>query len=385
MITYNDYLNEIKNNNIRRPRVKIELLKADETVYDEITGDVINSGGTLNIEHKNGQTRSVSFDLINIDKSYLPTPDTIWLRQKIRVWLGLEINDEDYFLNQGIFIINNPSAFSGSSEKTISISASDKFALLDGTLGGELNGIYQINAGTNIVTAIKAILKPSTAVLQEVAYDPIEPLIHESFASMETPYTIEKSAGEPIGNILLELAAMVSANVYYSPDGRLMFEPDYNLDHEGSFYDFEAGDFNYISSSQDFPLDKIYNAVLVIGDNINGLIYDALVENNNLTSPTSIPNVGFRRVLVIEDSNINTEALAIARAKYELKRVTNLLIEQSIETVPVYHLYVNSIITVTDPSLNLERKRLLITSISTPISTSGTMTIRCIDTTELYE
>lgn len=383
MATFSDYINVIRNSNLRTPKVKVELLRPDETPYLVITGDVIDGGGSINIENKNGQRRSVSFDLINVKKEYLPNPDGIWLRQKIRVWVGLEVNGEDFFINQGVFVLNNPTALSKSGDNRISIRASDKFALTDGSLGGELNGIYNIPVGTSLITAVKMILKPSTQALQEVLYDPRDPIIHSSFASIVTPYTMEKSAGEPIGDFLIELANMVSANVYYSTNGELIFEPDYEDSVKGSLIDLTAGDFNYIQSSQDYPLDKIYNAVLVIGDNINGEIFDALAENTDLRSPTSIPNVGFRRVLTIEDTNIYTDALALSRANYELKRVTNLLIEQGITSVPMYHLDADSVITVTDENLNIFDKRMLINSLSIPISTSGQMSIRCVDTVEL--
>ena len=113
-------------------------------------------------------------------------------------------------------------------------------------------------------------------------------------------------------------------------------------------------------------------------DNIDGAIFDSLVENNDLQSPTSIPNVGFKRVKTIKDSNIYSTALAEVRAEYELKRATNVLNEISIKSIPMYHLDVDNVITLTDAKHNLDRYRFLINGISLPLGTSGDLTINCV-------
>lgn len=381
-LTYIDYLNHIKKDNIRKPKIKIEFLRYNETPYSEITGDIIN-GGNLNIQNKNGQRRNISFELVNINGTYLPNSDGIWLRQKARLWKGLEINGEEYYIKQGTFVVESLSVFYNGSQQIVKMSMCDKFCLADGTLGGEAEAIRIIPVGTNIYNAVKLVIQPSSDSQKEVLYDYIEPIIHESFSSITTPYTIEKSAGEPIGNILIELAEMVSANVYYNIEGALVFEPDYNDSTKGNLVELKAEDFNLISVNQNFPLDKVYNAVQVIGANVNGQIFDALVENNDLQSSSSIPNVGFRRVLVITDENIYSDVLALARAKYELKRVTNLLIEQQIVCVPLYHIDVDYVLELTAEKLKLDKDRFLINSIDMPLGTSGEMTINCAMTTDL--
>lgn len=376
-LTIQDYLTEL-NSNIRKPIVKIELLRSvDETPYAEITGDLINSSGSLNINNANGVRRSLDLSLVNVSGDYIPSPDTIWLRQKIKLYIGLEINGEQYFKEQGVFVLDNPNGISNFSEKRIDIRGIDKFALLDGTLGGETDANYVIPVGTNVLSAIKLLLQPSTAKQKEVVYDPILPILDVAFASYTTPYTIEKTAGDPIGDIIKILAEMVSANVYYNENGQLVFEQDYKDSIKSSQYDFSTEEFNYMGSSIEYGFNKVYNACLTIGDNVNGSTFSYLTENNNLQSPTSIPNVGFRRILVINDTNIYSTALAQARSEYELKRATNLLNQISINTIPVYHLDVDKVITLTDISLDLDKYRFLINSITLPLNTNGQMTINC--------
>ena len=261
--------------------------------------------------------------------------------------------------------------------KILFIKGVDKFSLLDGTLGGEMESNYIIPLSTNVLDAIKLILQPTTDALKEVVYDPILPVLDVYYTGYTTPYTIEKTAGDNMGEIIIELAEMLSANVYYNEHGQLVFEQDYRDNIKNSLYDFSTDNFNYGGSTLDYNLNKIFNAVLTVGDNVDGSIYTALVENTNLQSPTSIPNVGFKRVKVINDNNIYSNALAEVRSEYELKRVTNVLNEINITAMPMYHLDVDKVITLTDSAHDLDIYRFLINSISLPLGTSGQMTINC--------
>jgi hypothetical protein len=87
--------------------------------------------------------------------------------------------------------------------------------------------------------------------------------------------------------------------------------------------------------------------------------------------------------MIIEDSVINTDALAEDRANYELKRVTALYSDVNITCVPMYHLDVDHVITLTDAALGFNRARLLIKELTIPLSTHGQMTISACVTEEL--
>jgi len=383
-VTFNDYLNVVRNTNKRIPKVKVEFLRyEDETVREVVTGYLTNSNGVLNVVNKNGTRRTASFELVNKDNKFSPNTESFELRQKIRISSGLEINGEDYLFGQGIFIIKDPNSTSNYSDKRMSISCVDKFSLADGTLGGEVEGIYIIPAGTSIPTAIRSILQPSTDVQKEVFFDPIEPLIDTIFDSEVTPYTIELAEGDKISSILLQLADMMSANIYYDVEGRLIFEQDVSDRIKPSLHDFEDGDFNYMGDTQSFLNSMVYNAVLVIGANINGDIAKSYIENNDLQSETSIPNVGWKRVKYVSDPNISTDLLASYRSKYELKKVTKLQSEHSIETVPMYHLTEDGIVTLTESHFGLTKQRNIINSYSLPLATNGNMSISFARSTEL--
>ena len=385
MITFERYIEVLKEDKIRKPKVRVEFLRyEDESIQNTVTGYVLGDSGSINIQNKNGQRRSCSFTLTNITGDFTPNIDGIWLRQKIKVWSGLEIDGEDYLLEQGVFVIENPRVISKGSDHTLQITASDKFSLVDGSIGGETDGIYIIPVGSSVSSAIRGILKPSTDAQKEIFYDPIDPLISVGFDSYMTPYTITITEGQNIGEALMQLARMVSANIYYNTHGQLVFEPDTNDNEKGSQFDFFSGDINYMGTSQLFKNSDVYNAVLVVGMNINGNIARAYIENTNPLSDTAIQNVGWKRCLKVDDQNISTDLLAEARAVYELKRVINLQNEHSFECVPMYHLDVDNVITITDTqSLKINRERYLITSISLPLSVGGTMSIECVKSIDL--
>jgi hypothetical protein len=376
MLTFDDYINAVKLNTIY-PRIKIEFLYPDETVKEEITQDIKSNGGNLSINFQNGVRKSCNVPLINIDKKYIPSPNTIWIRNKFKLWLGLRINNEDYFISQGIFVVRNPEVSNNFSEKLVNLTGVDKFALLDGQLGGELDAIYQIPVGTNIHEAIKSILI--------LAGDTKSPILDSKYISETTPYTIRKEAGGNYGEILNELAGMLSANIFYNENGHLVFEEgtvDIIDNTKSSIWDFTTEEFEYLGVNVTYQFEDIFNEVLVIGDNINGDIATGKATNTNLLSPTRTQLIG-KRTKVIEDSIIYTDSLALQRANYELKRLIMLQSKSTLKSTPMFHLDVNKIITLTDDYYNFDRDRFLIQSINIPFDLGSQIDIDVVNSVEL--
>jgi len=381
MPTINDYYTKLRTQ-YRKPKIKVELLhREDESVYRSITTDLINASGSLRISNVNGLRRQLDLTLNNTSGDYLPNIEGLWLGSKIKLWLGEEINGEDFWLPQGVFVLNNPDAESYISSKTLRIKAVDKFGMLDGTVGGELNSTYIVPVGSNIYTVLRELLNGTST--SDLPTDIRIPVLDQAYASEVTPYTLRKEVGDMMGNIIIDIQGMLSSNVYYNVNGEMVFEQDSNDDFKGSLWDFSTEEFNYLGSTVTYKFSDVYNAVRVIGDNVDGNIALYEAQNTNLASPTSIQNLGYQRTLVIEDSVINTDALAEARANYELKRKTALYSEISLTAIPMYHLDVDNVITLTDASLGLNRDRFLINELTIPLGIGGQMTIHASKTEEL--
>lgn len=371
-ITYDDYINHITTSKVRTPIFKIEFLRQDETVLKDISGYMLNTSGVLNISNTNGVRRNMSIEINNLDKSFLPDTYLLPIRQKFRLWTGLKIDGEEYLIKQGVFVLRNPRYNMTGSQNTFSLNGIDKFGLADGTLGGETDGIYDIPVGTSIPEAVRRILLPSDDWKKEIFYDSVPPYIDPIFNAEVTPYSFEISAGTPVSELLIKLAEMVSANIYYNRDGRFVFEKDVPDSHKASVFGFEAGDINWMETTKTYEYEKVYNSVLVQGVNINGVNISYEEVNDNLYSDTAVQYIGKRTKLIV-DSNITTVPLLEDRAKYELKRVSKIQNSQSFTSVPIYHINVDEIISITDSKQNSNRERNLVNTLSIPLTTGGTM------------
>lgn len=372
MATFQDYLNELTKTT-RHPIIKLEFLRFDESVEKTITTD-LRLTGSLNINKKNGVRRSMSVSLDNVTKQYIPSLDSgIWLGRKVKLYLGLRVNGEDYFLPSGVFVMDDPTI---TSDGTTELNCIDKYSLLDGTLAGSIDSIIIINAGTTIANALQTIMT--------ISQDPQPIIIDIALASETLPYKIIHEEGSTLGDIIDEIALAYSANVYYNEEGVLVFEKEIDDATKGSIWDFtvDLNETNYQGGNRRFKLSDVFNKIIVIGDNINGAIARASVSNNDLLSDTSIPNVGFERVKVITDNIIYNSTLALERGKYELKRLTVSLSELPISSIPLYHLDVDRVVKISDPYLDCDEKRLVINSISIPFNNSS-MSLGLVDTFEI--
>ena len=375
MATFNDYLAKIQTN-AYKTKAKIELLRrVDETPYSTIEGDII--GGNITINRKNGTRRTCSVVLNNYDGAYIPDEYLFWINSKFKLSIGVLCDDgEYYYVPMGIFVTQNPLMDVGIGRTdTITISGTDKFSLLSGLNSGILGATYIISLGTNIPTAIRTILTTFN--------DTINPIIHSTYTSEVTPYTITEAYGKTSQNLLFQLQGMLSSNIYYDANGQLVFEPDFNDAGKASEWDFEKGDFHYIGARYEPDYSSVKNKILVIGDNINGAIYDAVAENTNLQSPTRTQLIG-EKLEIIEDSNIYTTALAQDRADYELKRKIAVYSGVSIESAIIFHLDVDKVITLTEDKLKFDKERFLIENINIPLGNSASrMTIDVVKTSDL--
>lgn len=385
ILSYQNYIDLMKSG-IYRQKIKIEVLrKEDFSVFSTITGDIVNGSGSLNCERKNGMRRTCNFSLINscisYNGKYIPNIDKNILppRQPFKLWLGVfdEFNNE-YWTSQGIFFLEDPQVTSNFSESIVDINCIDAFGLFDGTLGGEVNNTYIIPLNSNIHNVLKSILN-----LQNY---PLPPILDSQYNSEVTPYTITKQAGEgTLADIMIELATMLSANIFFNQDGNLVFEKDYNDDIKSSLFEFTTEEAIYQGATNTTKYSELYNSILVIGSNVNSLgTFIGEATNINLLSSTSVNNLGFKRQKLINNSLVYSNDLALQLANYLLKRTISVQNEISINSVPLYHLDVDNIITTTDKNnLNLDKKRYLITGYTIPFQIGSKMTIKAVDSVDL--
>ena len=177
----NNYLEYLKA--VKQPFKKItklEFLQPDNSVAFSLGNQFVKRGymtkydtkafiqsGTLNVSMNNGARRSATITLSNLDSQFDYAINKIWFGNKVRLLMGIVLpNGEDFYLPQGVFYIKQPKNEYASNKKIATFSLVDKWAALDGTLGGVLNQDYIIESvkdgnPVNVFDAMISLLRLS--------------------------------------------------------------------------------------------------------------------------------------------------------------------------------------------------------------------------------
>lgn len=361
---------------INQPRFRISLLNSDETVKQTIPIEDIVMGGSYSENYQNGQRRSLNFSLYNEDGRYTPSINFLWAGSKFSYDEGIEFDSgQILWFPKGVYTLINIAPSHEPNSKMVDLELGDKFAILEGA-EGTIDNSYVIPPNMIIEDVIKDTLtfeKGNGEML-----DP-KPFIYDSsFKDKKTQATIIKDAGSTFGSIILELATMLSAEVFYDIEGQLNFVPVSEITNDADkpvlydFYDYKG---SFGGGSLSFDLSSIVNRVVVTGANINGGICEATAVNDDPASPLCYQRIGYRTSAPINDSNITSDILAQERADYELRQ--KLILRTSFSSTVRFNplLLVNNLISVTDEFYGFEQEKFLIQSISCPIDYSGTMSI----------
>lgn len=371
------YLTDVLKRPTIKPRFRLFVLNPDETINYEIPEeDIIINSGNFTENYQNGQRKSVNINLINIDGKYTPSINTIWVHDRFRFDIGLEFDGQVYWFPRGIYILGNPSADHQDSDKQVSLTLVDKFAVLEGK-AGTLEATYEIPVDSDIEQAIMGILTLDNGSGYPIDLKPI--IYDRAFKGLKMPYTLSKDAGSTLGEMLLEIGTILNAEVYYNSQGNLCFINinETTLDvQKASLWDYSDEDRDYDSATANYDFENAVNEVHVVGDNINNEIFSAMAKNENPVSPLCIQRIG-RRIEYINDSNIYSDDLAQQRANYELRKFGILKTTMNIQVSFNPLLFVNNLVTITDKYYNLARERFLIQSISYTIGNESQMTISC--------
>lgn len=357
------------------PRYRIFVVNADDTIQSELPIEDILQGGSFSENYQNGQRCSLSLSLFNQTGKYTPNINKLWVGTKLRLDAGLEQQDGAIvWCQKGIFVITSTQPSYSADNKTVSISAGDKFAELEGGVG-ILQETYEIPSGSRILSLVKELLRIQRGDGSPIDFQ--EPYFHPSLVQKVTQAKISKNAGETIGSIMLELANHMSAEVFYNAQGRLCFFP---LDAVSDDNDKPIL-FNYITdkghlSELNFSLDynSIINRIILIGATVNGGVIRAVASNDDVSSPLSVQRIG-ARTSVVNESGIKTKIVAEENAKYQLRK--RLVLKSSVNlNVPYNPIFsVNNLVMITDDFYQLVKQYFLIQSISFGLDYSGSMSM----------
>lgn len=382
VITYDMYKHIVKRP-LTTPIFKLYALNYDETIREDIS-DYLLAGGNLDINYNSGQRRTLSVKLRNnVNKFKFNPYGGLWKGVKFRFDMGFHTEFGDYIKQCGVFLPSDPDIAMQNSNKCVNLNLVDKFAALDGTIGGRLSSVYTIPVGSNVYDVVHSLL--SEERIELCPYDVKKIIMPRQCKSVNTPYTITKSAGDSIGSVLLDLATIINCQVYYNEYGNLVFESneaELEYSAKSPVWHFTDTELSYSDLTLKVNFSKVENVVTVVGANINGDLMSCTLENTNPRSPSNTHLTEPTPVL-IEDENISSNKLAYQRCEYELFKRSLLPISASFTAIFLPHLDVGRAVTITNEFLGYDRDRFLINSINYPISINCTPNINLSNISEV--
>lgn len=415
-----------------RKAVKVEWLNPDESVNFEFTDALYDVNVDLSVNYQNGSRRTCTLTLNN-DRNQFPINfNNIWVGQKFKLWTGVYIDEKTpYYFPQGVFYISNPNEVYQPSTRTIKINGVDKWAYLDGTLGGKLHGTYQTNIGNDLLDATRKLLRLSrfdnafnstddktkmidsthpfispyfltktsyvlttdinavdgktyyrydktTESYREYVGDLVEGMYTKEYVK-NCPYTAKVERGKTYADVLLEYATILCAHIYYDVNGRLTIEPmtdetdDITDTNKEIVWHFTVEEKQLLGLNTTYNFDKIYNDIVVLGNIVSGYQFKARVQNQNPISDTCVDKIGLKSKDPIEDNQYYSDDQCKELAMYYAKIDTILQKSGDISSTPLYHLDVNKLVTVSTPNNNMSKELFLITGYT--LNSSNSMSI----------
>lgn len=394
---YSEYLYTLKTN--YRPAIKIEWMNNDGSSYGEITNSYVDMSGTVSVSMENGTRRTADIELDNSSGEFSVDVYNLWYGKMVKLWMGVYLSDgSPYYFPQGVFYVNSVEESNTPLQRTVSLHLIDKWCFLDGTMWGNLDGIYIVPVGSNIYDALTKLLKTSRFTGKNVdeagepqtnAVDPIMPNLSSyyltktykdgetTYNAIDTPYEIRMEYGKTYADILLEFATILGAYIYYDVDGRLTIEPTQDDIVDSSkpiLWTFTPNEQEFLSEDSSHDFGTFYNDIIVIGYTTNGKQAKGRAQNKNTASPTAIQIVGIKTYPPYEDVTYYTDEQCNELAEYYLKRQTIKQRSVQISSAPMFHLRENRLIECVRP-YTMEKEALLISGYDLPIGTTGTMSI----------
>ena len=350
--------------------------------------------GELSVNLQNGQRRQAAVTLSNLDGEYDFNVNRVWFGRQIRLVEGLVLPDgTEYYLPQGVFYVKDPEETFEPGRKMARYSLVDKWAYLDGTLFGNLEGIYQINRGENLFTAITTLLRKDRGNGQPV--DNLPPVFTNYYNNrtvalpdgstaswLTAPYTYRcDSENGTLAEVLLEVNKMLVGWMGYDPAGHLRVDAAYEdiLDTDKPVqYQLSPERTTFLGAAYTVKNTEVYNDVIVRGTALdNGPVPKGRAVNLDPRSDTNVNILGYRTRRLSETAYY-ADAQCQELAEFYLKRNTVLQKSVAVQTSQIFHLTENSLVTIrrTDkPGSPVERH--LLTGFSRPIGQAGAMQLNC--------
>lgn len=406
-----DYLAALKTDFVKLAR--LEFLNKDGTVAFVLDNDPKNrrsgaflQSGEITCNLQNGIRRTASVTLSNLDGDYDFAVNKIWFGTQVRLSEGLILPDgTEYYIPQGVFEIEQPNEQYKPDGNSVTYRLVDKWANLDGSLGGNLDGAYSVQAGTNILQAMASLLRLGRFDMGNNSRNPIDPVLPlmTSYYNDKTqtltdgtvvnlvdaPYDFVSDENGTIADVILGLGEMLAALVGYNQTGRLVVDPSQDDIEDLTkpvLWDFSADEKQLLHVDYTVRKGDVYNDLIVVGDTSDtGYTARGRAQNRDISSDTCISRIGLKtKRMPVE--NYYSDDICVARAEWELKRAAVLPKTVAIECTQMFHIVENGIVTIRrDDKPGAPVERHVVQGFTRPIGQTGTMTINAVSVMDYPE
>lgn len=390
--------------NLRSPFIKLcrlRFLNPDGSIafaldnnYKQLRNKTFITDGSISVNLQNGQRRTADVTLSNVNQEFDYAYNKMWFGQEIAIDEGMLLPDgSEYYIQQGVFLISNPDEVNAPNQRTMKYNLVDKWANLDGSLNGNLEGTYEVAVGTNIFNPIVALLQEDRG--NGLPLDHVQPIVTTYYNSrtqklpdgttvsvLLSPYTLTVGAGSTKADVILGLIEMLNAWVGYDASGALRIDPsqdDIADTDKPIAWTFSPEETTFLGSTYSINAEDVYNDYIVVGEQMDDYSQpSARAQNIDPASDTNINIIG-RKTIFETASGYSTDTQCRDLAVWKLKRSTVLQKSVSISCSQLMHIRENELVEIirTDkPGNPIERH--LIQGFSRPLIGTGAMTINAV-------
>lgn len=396
--SFQTYLSAVKEPFIKLCRLR--FLNPDGTTAFALDNNPIReinktfiANGNISVNLQNGQRRTCSVTLDNVNGDFDFALGHVWFGDEVAVDEGMILpNGEDFYIQQGVFVFDSPQESVMPTGRTMDYTLVDKWANLDGTRMGNLEGTYEVAVGTNIFEPISSLLSEdigngqpldnTTPIYTEYYNNKTQKVNGQNVSMVLSPYTLTVEGGSTKADVVLGLVGMVNGWVGYDASGALRVDPsqdDIADETKPIEWTFSQEDSTLLGLSYTTNVNEVYNDYIVVGDQLeNGSQPKARAQNYDPKSDTNIDLIG-RKTIREEQSGFSTVTMCKDYAVWKLKRSTILQKSVSISCTQILHLTENTLVEVqrTDKT-GRPVERHLVQGFSRPLVGNSPMTVNAV-------
>lgn len=366
----------------------------DNDPMQKFSGAFIKSGSvTVNLQ--NGARRSASVEIANADGDFDFKVNHVWFGTEIAVDMGLMLQDgTECWFPQGVFRVERPSETVATNGTIAHFSLIDKWAGLDGTLNGALESSYGVASGTNIFSAIAALLLLDRGDGQP--FDSVTPIFTEFYNGktqmlpggssaplVNTSYNLLiGNTDSSVADVVTELCGFLQAWVGYDVNGALRVEPsqdDLSDADKPVLWRYSMDEAQIAGLDYESMISEVCNDYIVTGYATGNRPPNAArAINLDPASPVCVQRIG-RRTIREEKPAFSTWRMCEDYAAWKVKRMAALRRAVTVTANQIFHLRENNLIEIarTDKA-GSPIERHLIQGYTLPFSGAEPMTIQAI-------